>query len=777
MDAKVVWLFVFVLIYWAYCIFWGVKGALASRTASDYFIAGRGISIWVFVLAATATSFSGWTFMGHPGLIYRDGLPYAYASFYAITIPFTGVLFLKRQWMIGKRFGFVTPGEMLSDYFRSDSIRILVVIVALVFSVPYLGVQLRASGFLFNVLTDGMLSVNFGMWVLSAVVIIYVASGGLRAVAYVDTMQCILLAGGIVAIGAIALAQIGGMGRLIDGIGALSQEDRRIGAEATAALGERGLTFAEAQARAGAAKGAPAESATAAEAAELAPLVAAAKRVTPDGYSHYIAIPGVIQFVDAGGKAQGGAWTGIMILAYMFALMGIQSAPAFTMWAFSNHNPKPFAPQQVWASSFGIGLILFAFTAVQGMGAHLLGADLSFARAYPDKTAESVVPLQRSVVESAYRENITDSLDDSEIDAMVVAALQTWIAGGAIPTFGELASGEGPGADAAAKLVARHAGAEGAFDAASKPALIDLMDSAGKQGMLVPQLIDLVADSAPWLVGLLSVCALAAMQSTGAAYMSTAGGMLTRDLLKHYLMPAASHAQQKLFGRIGVVAIVLAALVVATVSSDALVLLGGLAVAYGFQMWPALIAVCWWPWLTRAGVTLGLVAGLVAVTLTESIGQQLGVTAWGRWPLTVHSAGWGILCNFSVAVLVSFVTQNRADHEHKMVFHSFLRDHARLPEDKRRLIPRAWAFAIVWFLFAIGPGAVVGNTLFGDPNDPATWLFGIPSIWAWQILWWALGVFMMWLLAYKMELSTAPSREIEALRDDIGDAQLAPGKT
>ena len=775
MDAKVVWLFVFVLIYWAYCIFWGIKGAITARTASDYFIAGRGISIWVFVLAATATSFSGWTFMGHPGLIYRDGLPYAYASFYAITIPFTGVLFLKRQWMIGKRFGFVTPGEMLSDYFRSDSIRILVVIVALVFSVPYLGVQLRASGFLFNVLTDGMLSVNFGMWVLSAIVIIYVASGGLRAVAYVDTMQCVLLAGGIVAIGAITLAQVGGMGRLIDGIGALSQEDRRIGAEAVAALEERGLTFAEAQARMGAAKGAPAESPEAAEAGDLAPLVAAAKRVTPDGYSHYIAIPGVIQFVDAGGKAQGGAWTGIMVLAYMFALMGIQSAPAFTMWAFSNHNPRPFAPQQVWASSFGIGLILFAFTAVQGMGSHLLGADLSFVRAYPGKTAESVVPLQRSVVQSAYRENVTDALDNSEVDAVVRAALEAWIAAGAIPTFGELAGGSGPGAEAAAKLVAHHAESE--FGPAEKPALIDLMDSAGKQGMLVPQLIDLIADSAPWLVGLLSVCALAAMQSTGAAYMSTAGGMLTRDLLKHYLMPAATHAQQKLFGRIGVVAIVLAALVVATVSSDALVLLGGLAVAYGFQMWPALIAVCWWPWLTRAGVTLGLIAGLVAVTLTESIGQQLGVTAWGRWPLTIHSAGWGILCNFGVAVLVSFVTQNRGDHEHKMVFHGFLRDHARLPEEKRRLIPRAWAIAIVWFLFAIGPGAVIGNTLFGDPNDPASWLFGIPSIWAWQILWWALGVFMMWFLAYKMELSTVPSREIEPLRDDIGDAQLAAGKT
>ena len=131
MDAKIVWLFIFVILYWAYCIFWGIKGAMTAKTASDYFIAGRRLSLWVFVLAATATSFSGWTFMGHPGLLYRDGFQYAYASFYAITIPFTGVMFLKRQWMLGKRFGFVTPGEMMSHYLKSDVIRLLVVLVAL----------------------------------------------------------------------------------------------------------------------------------------------------------------------------------------------------------------------------------------------------------------------------------------------------------------------------------------------------------------------------------------------------------------------------------------------------------------------------------------------------------------------------------------------------------------------------------------------------------------------------------------------------------------------
>jgi Na+/proline symporter len=252
--------------------------------------------------------------------------------------------------------------------------------------------------------------------------------------------------------------------------------------------------------------------------------------------------------------------------------------------------------------------------------------------------------------------------------------------------------------------------------------------------------------------------------------MSTAGGMLTRDLLKRYMMPNASHGQQKFWGRVGVGIIVLAALTVATTSKDALVLLGGLAVAYGFQMWPSLIAVCWWPFLTRAGVVLGLMAGLIAVTLTENVGAQY--MPWGRWPLTIHSAGWGILFNLGIAILVSLVTQKADDHAHKMTFHNFLREHATLPASKKGMVPIAWIITLVWFFFAIGPGAVIGNTLFGNPNDSGTWTFGIPSIWAWQLLWWALGVCMMWFLAYRMEMSTVPAKEIEVLHEDIGDVHL-----
>ena len=79
MEAKVIWLFAFVALYWCYCITMGVNSAMAAKPASDYFIAGRRRALWVFILAVTATSFSVWTSMGLPGRISRTHSRYVFA--------------------------------------------------------------------------------------------------------------------------------------------------------------------------------------------------------------------------------------------------------------------------------------------------------------------------------------------------------------------------------------------------------------------------------------------------------------------------------------------------------------------------------------------------------------------------------------------------------------------------------------------------------------------------------------------------------------------------
>jgi hypothetical protein len=186
------------------------------------------------------------------------------------------------------------------------------------------------------------------------------------------------------------------------------------------------------------------------------------------------------------------------------------------------------------------------------------------------------------------------------------------------------------------------------------------------------------------------------------------------------------------------------------------------------------MGICYIPFFTRQGVTVGLIAGLIAVMMTESIGVSwFGITAWGRWPWTIHSAGWGILFNLGLCIIVSAMTQGGDNREHKQKFHDFLAETAAVPASKQGLKPLAWIVTIVWFIFAIGPGAVIGNTIFGNPNDATTWIFGMPSIWVWQIIWWALGVGMMWLLAYHMQMSTMPEKDIVALVEDIGDVAKA----
>ena len=609
MEPKFAWLIAFVSIYWAYCLFWGFKGARSAKTSTDYFLAGRSIGIWVFVLAATATSFSGWTFVGHPGKIFTDGLPYAFASFYALTIPFTGVLFLRRQWVLGKAYRYITPGEMYSDYYGGNSIRLLTVLVAFLFSVPYLGVQLRASGALFNVLTDGLVSVNFGMFTLSAIVMIYVASGGLRSVAFVDCAQAILLALGITILGGIAIYYAGGYGGFTNGLADIVMAD-----------------------------------------------VTSGQNLTADGYSMKVAIPGSIQMVSAGSKATGGPWTGIMCMTYMFALMGIQSSPAFSMWAFANKTSKAFRWQQVVASSIVIGVLLFSFTIFQGLGGHILIAN-----------------------------GVLDSANDNN---------------------------------------------------------------------LVPQLINLLSDAAPWLVGLLAVCALAAMQSTGAAYMSTFSAMVTRDIYAKFISPNASDKNQKLSGRIFVIIVTGAALIVAANSSQAIVMLGGLAVAYGFQMYPALIGICYYKGFTQKGVVAGLVVGLIAVTLTDRTSAWFGVP-WGAYPLTIHSAGWGIFFNLIITFLVShFSAETDAERNNKAKKHQLLQAVSGMNSARKKKIRLAWILTLIWFLVGFGPFATIGNTIFSDPNSPALWApFALPSIWVWQIMFLGYGIFVMWFLAFHMGMS------------------------
>lgn len=290
-------------LYIVYCFWVGLRGYFTTKTAADYTVAGRSIPFIAFLMAASAASFSGWTFIGHPGAIWKFGLPYAFASFYVLTIPITGTFFSKRTWLMGKRYGFITPGDMHAYYFNSEAIRWLVVIAAVLYSVFYTALQLMASAALFNIIAG--VPITFGAIFMAFIVWFYVVSGGLKASTWVGVIQFILLIGGIIILGFYVLSAMGGWAGFSAKICAME--------------------------------------------------------------ASYLEVPKLIDM-----SLRGKGWTAIYILTYMFALMGIQSSPAFTMWTFGIKSPKPLAWQQAFMSTFVVGFALFFFAAFQGLGAKVL---------------------------------------------------------------------------------------------------------------------------------------------------------------------------------------------------------------------------------------------------------------------------------------------------------------------------------------------------------------------------------------------------------------------
>ncbi|MEJ2039870.1 MAG: sodium:solute symporter family protein [Desulfosarcinaceae bacterium] len=300
--SGVTWVYIMLGLYIAYCFWQGLRGFFQSKTSADYAVAGRSIPFIAFLMAASAASFSGWTFIGHPGAIWAAGLVYAFCSFYVITIPLTGAFFAKRNWLLGKRYGFITPGDMYAYYYNSEAVRWLTVITAVLYSVFYSALQLMASAALFQVVcgvpfTVGALFMAFICW-------FYVCAGGIKASAWVGVIQFILMMSGIMILGAFVLAHFGGFSNFIVELNKLD--------------------------------------------------------------SKLMEVPGLIHF-ELGRK-----WTAIYILTYMFALMGIQSSPAFTMWNFGIKSPKVLAWQQAFMTVFVVGFALFFFAAFQGLGAKIL---------------------------------------------------------------------------------------------------------------------------------------------------------------------------------------------------------------------------------------------------------------------------------------------------------------------------------------------------------------------------------------------------------------------
>jgi len=212
------------LAYLAVVVAIGAWAGRRTRDARDFFIAGHGIGLLVTGLATMSAAFSGFVFIGGPGLTYRLGVT---SFFISISVSLTSALLC---WGVARRLRllaevrelYTVPDAVLCR-FRSRAASGLAAAAVVVGTLGYLGAQIQAMGVLIGSIFG--LDARLGAWGLPvsmalglAVVLFYATAGGMLAGVYTDVFQGALMLVAAVAVFDYAMAAGGGLGGIASAI-------------------------------------------------------------------------------------------------------------------------------------------------------------------------------------------------------------------------------------------------------------------------------------------------------------------------------------------------------------------------------------------------------------------------------------------------------------------------------------------------------------------------------------------------------------------------------
>ena len=187
------------------------RGGAASL--GEFYLAGRNLGGFVLLLTLLATQNSGNLFLTFPGEAFSRGYAWVVSVGFAVAIIVVYLIFAPRLQAVARRHAFVTPGDWIAHRFGSPSLTLLANVLMVVAISNYLLAQLMAMGHVTEGLSGGAVPYWVGVVLLTLVVIVYETVGGMRAVAWTDCVQGIML---LVGLGGLLLAAVPTPGHLAE---------------------------------------------------------------------------------------------------------------------------------------------------------------------------------------------------------------------------------------------------------------------------------------------------------------------------------------------------------------------------------------------------------------------------------------------------------------------------------------------------------------------------------------------------------------------------------
>ena len=184
---------------------WITKAAAArTRTASDFYTAGGGISGFQNGLAMAGDYMSAASFLGISAQIFNDGYDgLIYSTGFLVGWPI--LLFLMAERL--RNLGRYTFADVASYRFAQPPVRSFAAVSTLLVVSFYLIAQMVGAGQLIKLLFG--LPYAVAVVIVGALMMLYVLFGGMRATTWVQIIKAVLLLGGASFMALMVLAQMG----------------------------------------------------------------------------------------------------------------------------------------------------------------------------------------------------------------------------------------------------------------------------------------------------------------------------------------------------------------------------------------------------------------------------------------------------------------------------------------------------------------------------------------------------------------------------------------
>lgn len=171
-----------------------------NKGAEDYYVGGRNMNSWHIGLSVVATDVGGGFSIGLGGLGFVMGISGSWMLFTGLIGAWIAAVFLIPAIKGNKAFANFYTFPQIFNHFYNPKVAILAGIISAIGYTGFTSSQILAGAKLASG-TFVSLDLNTALIIMGIVAVVYTVMGGIKAVIYTDTIQWIILMGGLVFIG------------------------------------------------------------------------------------------------------------------------------------------------------------------------------------------------------------------------------------------------------------------------------------------------------------------------------------------------------------------------------------------------------------------------------------------------------------------------------------------------------------------------------------------------------------------------------------------------